>query len=144
MAVIAQLGINWTVGVQFLLFVLTLFILTQVAFRPYFEAFLQREKQTKGGESLAQELLQQAQDLRGQYESKARLVNSEIKTIFDGHRSEANKEYEAIVSKARSEAARLVEETRSKISSQMTDATKKIHEEAPVVAQAITGKLLSK
>lgn len=144
MAVIAQLGINWTVGVQFLLFIITIFVLIRVAFRPYFEAYLQREEQTKGGESLALELIQDAQGLRNEYEQKARQVNMEIKSIFDGYRGEATQEQEAILSKARKDATHLVEETRAQISSQMTSATKKIHEEAPLVAQAITSKLLSK
>lgn len=144
MAILEQLGINSTAIIQFFFFVITLFVLAQVALVPYAKAFEQREHRTKGGEGLAQEILKQAQDLRAQYESKARQVSGDIKTIFDSYRGEASKEYELIVAQARAESQKLIEENRSKVNVEINEASKKLKDEVPQIAQAITQKLLAK
>ncbi len=104
MAVLQQLGLNSTVTIQFFIFVATLIVLSQIAYGPYAKAHEEREHRTKGGEDLAQELLKQSLDLKSQYESKAKQVNGEIKTIFDQYRDQANREYSEMISKARIES----------------------------------------
>jgi F-type H+-transporting ATPase subunit b len=144
MAILEQLGINQSVFFQFGIFILSLVVLSQIVYGPYFAALEEREKRTKGGEDLAQELLKQATDLRAEYATKARQVSGDIKTIFDTYRETATKEYEGIVSNARAESQKTVEEARSLVSAQIADAAKKIKDEAPLVAQSITQKLLAR
>jgi F-type H+-transporting ATPase subunit b len=144
MAILEQLGINQTVFIQFFIFLVAFFTLSQVVFKPYLQAFEERERRTKGGEDLAQELLQQSVDLKRQYEQKARQVNGEIKTVYDSYRDQATKEYNEIVARARAESQKLIEEARAKVGVEILEATKKLREEAPAVASAITQKLLAK
>jgi F0F1-type ATP synthase membrane subunit b/b' len=99
---------------------------------------------TKGGEDLAIELHKQADDLRAQYESKARQVNGNVKTVFDEYRLEASKEYEQIVSKARIESQKLIEAAREKVTVEIGEAQVRIKAEAPMIAQEMTRRLLAK
>lgn len=144
MAVLQQLGLNSSVIIQFAIFVLTLFVLSQVAFGPYLKAQQERELRTKGGEDLASELLKKSDELKATYENKARQVNGEIKTIFDEYRDQANKESGDLVAKARIESQKLVEEARRQVALEISEATAKLKNEVSSVSNAITKKLVAK
>lgn len=142
MAILQQFGINETFFYQLVIFLIAITSLSLLVFKPYLAALEQRESRTKGGEELATELQKAAADLRVQYETRAREVSGQIKSIYDDYRSQASKEQEHIVGRARGESQKLVDEARSKVSIELSEATKKIKEDAPKVAQAMVEKLL--
>jgi F-type H+-transporting ATPase subunit b len=144
MEVLHALGIDSTVLFQFVIATFAFFALSTLVYKPYTDALLQREKRTKGGEEAAVELAKKASELRTAYEKKAREVSTQIKSIFDLQRNEATREHEMIVSKSRNETTKLIEETRHRVSTELADASKKMKEETPVIAQAMVAKLLSK
>lgn len=144
MGILNQLGVNHTIIFQFVVFAVAFTSLYLIAFKPYAAALTEREIRTKGGEELAGELHRQAEELRVNYETKARHINSQIKEIFDHSRSEATKQTDASIGKARQEAQVLIEKARAKITAEVADAEKKLREETPQVAQAITNQLLAK
>lgn len=143
MELLQALGVDITVFFQFGLATLAFFSLSVIAFGPYTSALLSREQKTKGGEQAAEELTKQAQDLRSQFEVKARKINDEIKTIFDSYRAASNEESQALITKARAESQKLVDETRARVSIEVAEASKKMSQEVPQVAEAIKAKLLS-
>lgn len=144
MSVLTSLGIDHTIFIQFLMFGAVFFIMTYGVFGPYAKALEERELRTKGGEGAVDELAKQTDELRGQYETRARKVSSDIKTIFDGFRSEASKEQEKLVSEAKSDAQRLVDQAKAKIQTEVTQAQAKLKQEIPGLAQLMVSKLLSK
>jgi F0F1-type ATP synthase membrane subunit b/b' len=144
MNILEQLGLNQTYFFQLAIFVGTLILLGQFVFKDFAHLLEMRNQQTKGSEDVAVEVQQKTAQLASQYESRARQVNNEIKTIFDSYREDAGREYEKMVSKARTDSQKLIEETRQRVSVEIEQATKRLLEEVPVVAQAMTNKLLSK
>ncbi len=144
MEILDQLHLNGTFFIQFVIFAFSYFALSNLVFKPYSAALEARENRTKGGEDLAFELQKKAEELRQQYEVKARQVSGNVKTIFDEYRLDANKEFESIVSAARKESQALVEAARQKVSVEIGDAKAKLQAEVPAVAQEISKKLLSK
>jgi F-type H+-transporting ATPase subunit b len=144
MAILEQLELNQSFFVQFVVFTVAYLALSRLVFAPYGEALAQREMRTKGGEDLAIEIQKKSDELRTQYETKARQVSGNVKSIFDQYRDEANKEYEKIVSASRLDAQKLVEAARQKVSVEIGDAKAKIKADVPVVAQEMTRRLLAK
>ncbi len=144
MAILEQLELNQSFFVQFVVFTVAYLALSRLVFAPYAEALAQREMRTKGGEDLAIEIQKKSDELRTQYETKARQVSGNVKSIFDQYRDEANKEYEKIVSASRIDAQKLVEAARQKVSVEIGDAKAKIKADVPVVAQEMTRRLLAK
>lgn len=142
MAILSQLGINETTFYCFLIFLLTFFFLKELLFRPYFAAYEEREKRTKGGESTAKELQAQTLLTRQNFEEQAREINAEIKKIFDESRAKANKESERIVTEARIAAEQALEEARSRLALDIKRAQEQLSLEIPGVALAITKKML--
>ncbi len=143
MAVLDQLGLNQSFFIQLIIFSIAYLALSNIVFAPYIKALSVREEKTKGGEDLAFEFQQKAQDLRTRYEVKARQVSGDVKTIFDEYRQQATQEYEKIVSKARGESQVLIESTRKKVSMEIEAAQAQLKAEIPIVAQEMTRKLLA-
>ena len=142
MAILHQLGINYTTFYCFLIFIFTFFFLKEILFRPYFIAFEERESRTKGGEENAKDPHSKTEELKLQFEEEARDLNAEIKSIFDETRGLATKEYEKVVYEARKQAEQVIEENRSRVSGEMKKAQEQLKLEAPGVALTITKKML--
>ena len=142
MAILNQLGINNTTFYCLLIFILTFFALKEILFRPYYLAFEEREKRTKGGETNAKELQAKTSQLSLQYEEAARDINSHIKKIFDESRAVAGKESENIIREAKGVADQALESTRAQIAKEIKKAQDQLSLETPGVALAITKKML--
>lgn len=142
MAILHQLGINHTTFYCFLVFIVTFFFLKESVFRPYFLAFEERERRTKGGEDAARDLHGKTAKVKAQYEEEARDLNAEIKSIFDESRKLAVREYEKIATEARASADKVVEEARERVAGEIKKAQEQLRLEVPGVALAITKKML--
>lgn len=144
MTILEQLGINHTLFYQFLIFVFTFPMLAIFVFSPYLKLAEEREKRTKGGEEAALETKKKTLELGQQYESKARAVSSEIKTIFDDYREQANVEYQSIVTKARAESQKMIDATRARVSAEVESAGRRLSDEIPSLVNAIIQKMLTR
>jgi F0F1-type ATP synthase membrane subunit b/b' len=142
MAILHQLGINYTTIYCLVIFLFTFFTLKTLVFEPYYNAFVEREKRTKGGEDSARDIHKQTQDIKSVYEAEARDLNSEVKSIFDESRILATKEYSRVVNEARQSAEHYVEKVREQVNAEIKKASEQMKSEIPVVAQAITKKML--
>ncbi|PWU22599.1 MAG: hypothetical protein C5B49_00375 [Bdellovibrio sp.] len=144
MSFFEALGIDHTIILQFVLFSIAFFSLAFGLFKPYVAALELREKKTTGSQTAALGLKDEAQDLKKNYEQKARELSSDIKTVFDTYRGEAQRESEKIIAKARSQSQALIDESRSRIAKELAEAQKKLKDEIPSITQLIVSKLLSK
>lgn len=142
MAILSQLGIDGSFLFQVAIFCVAYFTLSRVIFMPYANAYQQRVSRTSGDEEVAQEAIKKAQDLRTQYESKAKEVSGKIKTIFDEYRAEAGEHASGVVAKAREESARLIEQSRENVSKEVAAAESALKKEVSLVSEEINKKML--
>lgn len=142
MAILHQLGINYTTFYCLVIFLLTFFTLKSLVFEPYYNALAEREKRTKGGEESAQQLLEKTRQIKTVYETEARDLNSEVKSIFDESRLLASKEYSRVVTEARQNAEKYIENVRDQVNSEIKKASEQMKMEVPSVALVITKKML--
>ena len=82
-----QLGFNWTFFIQFGIFIFAITFLALYVFKPYTDAVMARENQTKGSEDLATDLDKKSVELYGQYEKRAREVHSQIQEVYKSART---------------------------------------------------------
>jgi F-type H+-transporting ATPase subunit b len=144
LSLLTALGVNQTIWIQLGCFLVSYLALTELVFKPYMKAYHEREKRTVGGEESAIRIVEEAQELTGHYEKRAREMNSEIKHVYDKKRSEALKDYEAMLAEARKTSSSLVEASRAKIKTEVEAARKKIAAEIPAVSGAIASRLAGK
>lgn len=144
MEMLNALGLNHTAFLQFAIFSVTFFVLTFGLFSPFAKALEERQERTKGATAASEDLVNETNSLRQQFETKARSINGEIKSIYDENRSQGVKESEKILTTAREQANSIVEKARASVAAQVAEAQRKLKDEVPVVANAIAAKLLSK
>ncbi|RYZ77475.1 MAG: hypothetical protein EOP05_01655 [Proteobacteria bacterium] len=144
MQIFTSLGVDSTIVIHLICFLISYVALTQLILKPYMKALAEREKRTVGGEELAVRLVEEANDLQGQYEVKARQINSQITSLYNHSRTTAQKESEVLVDAARKEASSLLETARTQISTEVQTARKTLSTEIPAVGSAIASKLAGK
>ncbi len=144
LSLLSALGVNETIWIQLGCFLVSYVALTQLVFKPYLKAYHERENRTIGGEETAVRIIEEAQELSGSYEKRAREMNSEIKHVYDRKRAEAAKDSEALLAEARKNSASLLEAAREKVKAEVEAARKKLSTEIPVVSSAIASRLAGK
>lgn len=122
MEILLQLGANETAFIQFVLFVVSIGFLTIYVYGPYFKAYDERLKRTKGADTVAKEAADEAKNLALIFQTKARETNEKIKNIFDLKKTEAGKLSADILSDAKATAEKNTAAARADIEIQKSKA----------------------
>ena len=144
MDIIKTLGIDSTVFVQLILFLIAYLASTKLVFEPYLKILNERKKRTVGSQEEVNHILAQTDQIGGKYEAHARHVNDKIKEIFDKARMDANKRYDTIVTAAKTQAEKFLKEGADKINKEVIEAKKSIETEIPVIGAMVVNKMLGK
>lgn len=141
-ALLTTLGVNQTIYYQFTFFVITYMCLHFLLFKPYFHAYHERLNRTEGSQEASERLLVEAEDLKVQYESKAREINANFKAVYDETRTQALHEYDEITNRARQQAREMLADNKLKIETEFKTAKSKIKSEVDGISDGIVSKLL--
>ncbi len=144
MELLTSLGVNSTLVIQLIAFLVVYVVLKYVLFAPYFKAYNERNLRTVGQTELAERYVNQTRELEEKFALKASEVNERYKAVYDKTRGEAMKEYDRLVSESRVLAKRLVDESRAKIQKEMDSARGQLKSEVEGVSKLINQKLIGK
>jgi len=139
-----QLGINETVFVQFVLYIVAFPLLHILVFKPFARAQEERQNRTKGSEQLSYEFHQKAAEIQAEYQRRVREVNGIIQEVFSQAKGEASREQEEILQAAKGEAQKISDENHKKIATLIAEASKDLQGQASQLSMAVTQKLLGK
>lgn len=141
MEILLQLGADKTAFIQFVLFIITISFLTIVIYGPFYKAYDERLKLTKGADQVASETQDEAKKLEQIYQVRAREINEKIKGVFDDSRKQATATATAVLNQAKEAATASTEKARIEIGSQKQKAEQLIKTISDDVAAEITKKL---
>ncbi|MBC7421071.1 MAG: hypothetical protein H7328_10120 [Bdellovibrio sp.] len=141
MEILQQLGANETAFIQFILFVVSITFLTVVIFNPFFKAYDQRLKQTKGADQVASETQDEAKKLEQIYQSRAREINDKLNAVFSTLKHEANDSASKILNDAKTAIATTTDKARTEIDAQKKNAQQNSQAIAEEVSNEISKKL---
>ncbi|MCB9027181.1 MAG: ATP synthase F0 subunit B [Bdellovibrionaceae bacterium] len=144
MAILESIGLNQTIFIQFAIFFVTYIFVNLLVFKPYNKAYEERVKKTEGNQGLAEQAVEATKILELEYETKARLINSEFKTIYDASKTDALHEYDMLISEAKENAKNVLTANRKKIATELERAKLELTKEVPLVSEAIVKNLLGK
>ncbi len=144
LGIFTSLGVNSTISIQFVIFVIAYVIVLNLVVKPYYNAYLERQKRTQGNQDLAETLTAQARELEASFQRKARSLNLDIKDIYDKAKSEAVREQDKISGQAREKSKTIVDAARTQLKDETNRAREALIKEAPIVGQAIADRLLAK
>jgi F-type H+-transporting ATPase subunit b len=138
------IDLDWTVLVQFGLFLIMLVGLWRLLFKPYLALRDAREAGIGGARKRAQEMAHRAEDLGGQYEQRmhhAKLRGAEERARL---RSEGAAEERQLLGTARDESQRALGEARTRVSTQAQSARAKLEAQSTDLARQVATKILGR
>ena len=141
MQILSQLGANYTAFIQFIIFIIAITFLTIYVFNPYFKAYDERMKRTKGADAVASETATDAKNLALIYQSKAREINDKIKTVFDKKWIEGGQSAAEILNRAKTETEKMTTAARGEIEQQKNQAHGQIKSLATELSEQLRQKL---
>jgi F0F1-type ATP synthase membrane subunit b/b' len=143
MEMLKSLGIDFTIIIQFFIFLTGYIILTKLVFKPYFNAYLERYNRTEGSEDKATQIIEETEELEKEYEENAKALNYKIKKIFDDEKKSSITAQDEIIKEAqlksaelRSNSERQLEETKNKILDELNAEIKPLSD---LIKQTVIG-----
>ena len=140
MEILLQLGANETAFIQFFLFVISIGFLTIYVYNPFFRAYDERQKRTKGADTVAKETADEAKNLNLIFQSKARETNEKIKNIFETEKTRALIISAEILTEAKTVAEKNTETARAEIETQKKSAQAQVQ----ILSSEISAQLKQK
>lgn len=139
-----MITLDWTILVAAAIFLVTLFALNQLLFRPLFRILDERREQTSDLRQKAQETLDRYQLLLEQYQERVQEEKQSGYKLAESLRNEALKERQRRISEARAEAESLGERARDEVRRELDLGQRQIRGEAEGIAQFIAAKVLER
>lgn len=137
-----MLAFNVTVVVQAASYLLFLWAMDRVLYRPMLEHLDRRNQETSEAEEVAEEAGRAARRSRRERDEKLAEAFQEVSRDRVQVKAAAVAEYQAVVSQARTEADGLVEESRRQLEAEAAAAERELEAQVGDFAVLIRGKLL--
>ncbi len=145
MEILSQLGANGTAFIQFFIFIVAISFLTIVVYNPFFKAYDQRHKLTKGADQVAFETQDEAKKLTQIYAARAREINEKLNNIFNMSKTDSLKSTAIILDAAKISVEQTTETARKDIQAKKSSAEQQIktvsQEVSDFIVQKMTGAL---
>ena len=141
MEILLQLGANQTAFIQFIIFIATISFLTLYVFRPYFKAYDERHRLTKGADQVAFETEEEAKKMAQIYSARAREINEKMNAIFNTSRADSIKSSDIILEAAKNSVSQSTAIARKEIESQKHSAKGQLSAVAQDVSKSIVLKV---
>jgi len=139
-----MITIDYSIFIQIALFLLIWFFLARFVFTPFQRLLEEREQRTEGMKAEAETLLKETERLRMEYEGRITKAKEEGNSIKEAIRQEALQAREELLTHAQEDAARFLVTARQQIQEEMQKDRELVVQEAEVIAQEMTEKILAR
>src|SRR5262245_17567741 len=130
--------------VQVINFLLLLFLLTKLLYRPFVAKMEERSQAIKKSLEEAQAARAEAQRQREEHAAKIQAAHAEAQAIRTTALAEAAEEQRRLVESARGEASRLVESARAEMAADLRRARQELRQEVADLSITVAEKLVRK
>src|SRR5215475_3582798 len=130
--------------VVLLLFMLTVFILNRLLFRPVGRVLDERESRVRGDRNEARAATRNSERRLSEYESAIRQARADAYRRIEQTRAGALEERQKIVDEAKEKAARQIDGARGEVRKQVASAREQLGSEARQIADRISRALLGR
>jgi F-type H+-transporting ATPase subunit b len=139
-----NLDFDNTVVFQIFIFIVLMFLLEPLLFRPVLRVFALREERTVGAKAQARELDERAGEIHQRYQRELERVNRVAAEERDRMRSETAKAEAEILREARTATTRVVEDGRKQIAAEMTRIRFDLGRESQRLSEDIVTRVLGR
>lgn len=138
------MDINYTLWIHLIWFLIAYIALSNLVFKPYLKVYRERQSNTDGKLIASQKLIEKADLLSKEYENKVRLLNKEIKSIFEGRKAESLKKIDQVLTEASEKAQDKLNQTRIYLTEQTNVASKEMGHYVRELGKAMVNKIVGK
>lgn len=139
--ILTQLGANFTAFIQFGIFIVSISFLTVVVYGPFFKAYDERVKLTKGSDQIAEETEGEARKMAVIFQTRAREINQKIQKVFDSSKAQASETANTILNQGKAVVSEITDRARADIGAQKATAEKQVTTISADVATEIARKI---
>jgi F-type H+-transporting ATPase subunit b len=142
--ILAQLGLDHTVWIQLVFFIISYVFVSQFLFRPYMRNLAYRKKNTSGALDEAGKLATVTESLAMDFQGRMKKQNETAENAYGKLRAEGLLEEEKLLTAARNQATKVVEETKEKISTEIARTKEELRAQIPQLSTLIASRLLGR
>ncbi len=139
-----MIELDYSLFIQIGLFLLLWVFLSRFVFRPFLRMLEQREQRTDGTLNDAQNLAEEAEQLKASYEQAIAKATEEGNAIKESIRHEAAQTREQLLAQARQETAHFLQTARTEIQVELEKGRATAVIEAEAIAQQMAEKILAR
>lgn len=139
-----MISVNWTLGLQIFNFLLLLFILNTVLYRPLRAVLAKRKETIEGDHGHARALQQQIDEKMASYQEKlqaARVKGNEERAIL---RAAAGKEEAEILGAARVVATEKLQQLKARVATEADSARTALRSDVDALATQVASRILGR
>jgi F-type H+-transporting ATPase subunit b len=136
--------LNWTFFVQIFNFLLLMFILNKILYKPILKVLDEREARIAGGQEKAKELLDESQSILKSYNEKLYGAKIDAMTVKNSSRKQAVDEANEIIENARRNAETIVLDVQKEMAEEIARVKSELEPEIGVMAGTIAQQILGR
>jgi len=139
-----MVDINYTVFIQIVNFLVLIFILNSLLFKPILKIMEERKGRLQSSEDEIKALHQTIEQKTAEYEEKIRLAKMEAMNQRNEIQKEGTEEARKIIEQAKEEIAKMTDEFKDKLDEEMSGARKILSGRSKAISLEIAEKVLGR
>jgi F-type H+-transporting ATPase subunit b len=136
--------LNWTFFVQVFNFLILMFILNKILYKPILKVLDEREERIVGGQEKAKKLLEESLSIQKSYNDKLYNAKIDAMAIKNASRKQAVDEANKIIEEARRKADTIVLNVQKEMAEEIDRVKKELEPEIGVMAGTIAQQILGR
>ncbi|HNU75661.1 MAG: ATP synthase subunit b [Deltaproteobacteria bacterium ADurb.BinA179] len=139
-----MIELNWTFFVQIFNFLLLMFILNKILYKPILKVLDERDARIVGGQEKAKKLLEESQSILKSYNDKLYSAKIDAMTVKNTSRKQAVDQANMIIEEARRNAETIVLNVQKEMAEEIERAKRELEPELGVMAGTIAQQILGR
>jgi F-type H+-transporting ATPase subunit b len=136
--------LNWTFFVQIFNFLLLMFILNKILYKPILKVLDEREARIVGGQEKAKKLVDESQGILKSYNEKLYSAKIDAMTVKNSSRKQAVDEANVIIEDARRNAETIVIDVQKEMAEEIARVKSELEPEIGIMAGTIAQQILGR
>jgi len=136
--------LNWTFFVQVLNFLILMFILNKILYKPILKVLDERDERIVGGREKAKELIVESDTILNSYNGKLQVAKIDALGTKNTARKEASDQANVIIGEARERAGGIISQVQQDMAREIERVKKELEPEVGIMAANIAQQILGR
>lgn len=139
-----MIELNWTFFVQVLNFLILMFVLNKILYKPILKVLDERDERIVGGKEKAKELVSESDALFKSYNDKLQIAKIDALGTKNTARKDASDKANVIIAEAREKAEGIIEKVQQDMAREVERVKKELEPEIGTMAATIAQQILGR